>query len=255
MQNRDRTMSEKHPFPEEPKRGVDEERDAPLLADVEQRLKRVRPRPPKLDVEAIMRSAQTAEEPVELSRSPADFRQRRSRLWAAAIAGAWLCGAIAGAVATLVILGRAAPSEPQRGLVVVEQQPLPEGTEAGQEDVSDDHARDIESDDVQPMRRESWSSEESQLALALCDPYASWAASGDFGRPPLRAGVMKRGRVLPIGRRVGRGSGPAFPDVEDMQDSAERAPRSGVSSPVAEPAITREQLLQELLGASPDSVL
>jgi hypothetical protein len=246
-------MSENLPFPEEPRGGADEERDAPLLADVEQRLKRARPRPPKVDVQTIMRLAQTTEEPVGLARRPAGFRQGRSRGWAA-VAGAWLCGAIAGAVATFIILGRPVPSEPRSDPVVAEQEPLPKVTEAGRENVSDDDAHDHESDDSQPTRKESWSSEDLQLTLALLDPYASRTAFGEFNRTTLRAGVMRQGRTLSSDGHSVHGGGPSLPGVEDVPYSADRIPQGVMSSAIAEPSISRERLLEELLGASPDSV-
>jgi hypothetical protein len=248
-------MSEEHPFPEDSDLCHGEDTDKPVVTDVEQRLRRARPRPPKLDVEAILRLAQTPEEPARLPCSPSGSRSRRFRGWVATVAGAWLCGAIAGAIATAIILGRAAPPKRPGGSVIVQQERLPKVTEADREDVSGDDARDVQSYDSQPRREESSAVEATQIDLVLLDPYSPWPAAHGSPRPVLRAGVLWQDRVLPADGHSGYETSTSFPHVEEVSYHTDRTPQSVESSQLSEPPLTREHLLQELLGTSPDSVL
>lgn len=247
-------MNQDHPSPEDREPFADDGADPQRLAEIEQRLKAARPRPAELDIEAIVRSAHTEDQTVVLPEPPMERRGIRAYGWTIAIAGSWACGAIAGALVTFLLLSRGAPSEKAS-----------DGMTAVNEEVSkvvqpSEEASDEESE--QPARAESprkntprWSPSDSLVAVMLLDPYGRGAAPYGDGVPTLRAGDFARSQDGPGTSRLWHQANAMPQDGEYAPDPGgdavrDMAPGSAPASP-----ITQEELLKELLGTRPDSVL
>jgi hypothetical protein len=291
-------MNPNHPSPEDRKPFADDGGDPQRLAEIEQRLKTARPRPAELDIDAIVRSARAADQPVVLPESassssydgpprpskqedsgestgseahrtaesrvsrdlktrsePAVERGTRSYRWIIAIAGSWACGAIAGALVTFMLLSRGAPAEESSDGMTAVNERTPEVVESSEKESTDDDAE-------QPAREESlrknaplWSPSDSLVAVMLLDPYGRGVAPYGDGGPTLRAGDFAR-------RQDGLGSWRLWHRTSAMPQDWSHTPDPGAdarqdTTPASTraPSITQEQLLHELLGTRPDSVL
>ncbi len=245
-------MNQNHPSPEERGPFAGGDADPQRLAKIEQRLKYAQPRPPELDVEAIMRAAQQS---VVLPQRPVGQRDRRSYGRIATIAGAWACGAIAGALLTFILLSQSASPETSTDETTAQNEQPPKVTEPGREDAPDGDVQQARSDDLPPKHEPPWTPAESEISVALLDPYIHWTAPYGDGRPTLRAGAMARGRGASGDSRFSYWTDTFPQDVADMPDAGGDAPYGVAPGFDPDLPITREQLLQELLGTRPDSVL
>ena len=248
-------MNQNHPSPEERGPFAGGDADPQRLAKIAQRLKCARPRPPELDVEAIMRAADTVDQSVVLPQRSTDQRDRRSYGWIGTIAGAWACGAIAGALLTFILLSQSASPESSTDETTAQNEPLPKVTEPGREDAPDGDVQQARSDDSPPKHESPWTPAESEISVALLDPYIYWTAPYGDGQPTLRAGAMVRSRAASGGSRFSYSTDTFPQDLADTSETGGDVPYDVAPGSDPDPPITREQLLQELLGTRPDSVL
>jgi len=115
-------MKPEHASPDDPLDNASDSLDSQRLADIERQLRQARPVAPQLDPAAIERLARETAAPAEawpcgeesrvvLKRPPQDATERGRRIRScAAFASSWVCGAIVGAVAMFVYVGK--PSLP-----------------------------------------------------------------------------------------------------------------------------------------------
>ena len=122
-------MNQNHPSPEDRGQLAGSDAGPQQLAEIEQQLKRARPRPPELDVAAIMRAAHPIEPSVVLPRQSVEQRDARSNGWIAMIAVSWACGAIAGGLVTFLLLSQSAQPETPTGEATAQNERLPKVTE------------------------------------------------------------------------------------------------------------------------------
>ncbi len=248
-------MNRDHPSPENHGQFAGHGADPQRQAETEQRLKAARPRPAELDIEAIVRSARAVDQPVVLPESPAERRGTRSYGWSVAVAGSWACGAIVGALVTFVLLSRATPPQnPSDGVTTLNEE-LPKVAGPGGEDASDDEVERPPRDDSPPRNVPTCPASDSFASVALLDPYGCGAARYGEERPILRAGDFARN---PVASRSSRNRQRTSAVQQGWAHTTEPGSDAGQDmTPRAAPApsITQEQLLRELLGARPDSVL
>lgn len=236
-------MNQDHPSPDETPQPADD--TLQRLEEIEQRLQTARPRPPELDLAAIMRTAHEVDLPVELADHSSNRRGHRSYRWVGTVAGSWACGAIVGALVTLAVLSWSQPSEDLQDSIATTTQELPQVT-APVVDTKVDEA--LEQPQPAVPRPPSWSRSEWLVSATLSDPHGRNGA--DYGTiwPPLQAGVFTRGRTASESWHF-RNSSVMRQDWNDTSHSESTLD----SEP--EPTTTRELLLEELLGVDPDSIL
>lgn len=201
--------------------------DLRRLGDIEQRLKAARPRPAELDAGAILRSARAAGQPARLPEPSTQRHRIRTYGWMVTVACSWACGATAGALLTFVLLRGEAP--PENSGIAALAEGSPRVAEPGEGDALGNDAERPLHDDSPLKNVPPWSASDLHVSLVLLDPYDCQAAPHGDARPMLGA-----------------------TDLTDTgSDGMERI------RPGAAPArsMIRAQLLEELLGASPDTVL
>ena len=248
-------MNRNHPSPEDREPFRDDGADPQRLADIEQRLKAARPRPAELDIETIVRTAQVVDQSVALREPPVERRGIRSYRWTIAIAGSWACGAIAGALVTFFLLNRVAPPDRPTDSTAAMDEKLPKTVEQEVGIASEDDTKRSPRDDSPRQNVPPWSPSDSLVAVMLLDTVGQGVAPYGAEWPTLRAGALACGQRASGDSRFRHGADGApsgrthtpDPDSDARQDMTPRA------APV--PSITQEQLLRELLGTRPDSVL
>jgi len=248
-------MSRNHPSPEDCEPFRDDGADPQRLADIEQRLKVARPRPAELDIEAIVRTARAADQSVALREPPVERRRIRSTGWIVAIAGSWACGAIAGALVTLVLLSRVAPPDRPADSAAAMDEKLPKVAEREDGSASDDDTEQPPRDDSQRKNEPPWSPSDSLVAVMLLDPYGHGEAPYGDEWPTLRAGALARGQGASGASRFRHGTDGAPSGRTHTPDPGSDVRQDVTPHAAPVPSITQEQLLRELLGTRPDSVL
>jgi hypothetical protein len=222
------------------------------LAEIEQRLRRARPRCPAYDADRIVALAGDADPSVTLAPRRGPGPGKGSARWLGVIAGSWICGAIAGSLLTVVIWQQDAA--PEVGSAT--ETSVAENGAAVREPRSDGNAREATvpaASSRPPQSIPSWSRSESLISTVLLDPYGPPSAAYGRSAPALTPGKIARhklesGRWLDpfaCGSTPAGWTGSPNSSIEALGDTA----------PAATPAITREQLLQDLLGADTGSIL
>jgi len=248
-------MNQDHPSPEDCEPFADDGADPQRLAEIEQRLKAAQPRPAGLDIEAIVRAVRTVDEPVMLPEPPVERGGIRAYGWTIAIAGSWACGAIAGALVTFLLLSRGAPSEKASDGMTAANDGMSKVVESSEKKATEDESERPPRDDAPQENAPRWSPSDSLVAVMLLDPYGGGGAPYGDGGPTLRAGDFARSQEGPGSSRLWHRTSSVPQDGEYTPypggDGVEgMAPGSAPASP-----ITQEELLKELLGTRPDSVL
>lgn len=244
-------MNQDHPSPEDREPFADDGIDPQRLTEIEQRLKAARPRPAELDIDAIVHSADTV---VTLPGTSVRQPTTRRNSWIAVVIGSWACGAIAGALVTFLLLSRGAPSERASDGMTIVNEGLQKVVESSERESTHDESEQPPRDDAPRENAPPWSSSDSFFAVMLLEPYGRGVAPYGDGEPTLRAGDFARSQDGPGSSRqwhrtsVVPQGGEYTPDpggdvVEDLAPSS--APASSIT----------QELLKELLGTRPDSVL
>ena len=249
-------MNPNHPTPEDFRRPDDQSSlSRNQRAELERQLKRLRPRPPELDLDAIVRSAAedrapaTLVEPLERQRRYIDYARLST------VAGSWLCGAVVGALVTFALWRPAAPSPSSDSNATQQEDRLvstnPADDEAHQVAVDDSTEADSH-DDARSTTPPSWSSSESLVSLVL-DRYGQNPVYG-ARRRPLRADDFARSQ-LAHGLSTPWSATESLPQQPDPPESDLDDRQDPIAPYAPAPAITRDYLLQDLLDATPDSLL
>jgi len=242
-------MSQNHPSPEdrEPLSGAGA--DPRRLADVERRLKAARPRPAELDTEAILLAARSPGQPAALPEPSAERRRMGTCGWIVTVAGSWACGAIAGALATFILLSRDAPSEsPFEGMsAMTEEKPVGEGA-------SGDGAQRPARDDSLPKASPIWSPSDSLALITLIDPYDCGPTRCGGNRSVLRAPDFAHRQDTSDSSRFRHWIDTTSQNWADTMDTGADAIESITPRAARARSTVQEQLLHELLGASWDSI-
>ena len=247
-------MNPKHPSPDDPGQPADAGVDPLDLAQVEQQLRRMRPRPPELDVEAILSAARAADPPLTL----AEYPNPEQGVWAyrriGTLAASWACGAIAGALLTFVLLPRGTPPDTSPDVRATLDNELPKMAEAGNGPTPDAGEKRTGRDDSL-QSDPPWSRSESRILVMLLDPYRHGGPPYAEERRPLRAGMFAL-RQAPEGPWRFRHVTSAAPrDWVDRPEPSSDAQQDITTRPAPARVTTREELLRELLNASPESIL
>ncbi len=210
--------------PETPE--VSQQRD-----EIERRLKATRPRPTRLDALAL---EQLAGEPiVDTPICPRPYGH------ITAIAGSWACGAVVGALVMFVLLNASEPEtdSPQESVRIEKEPPVPPTPP------EQNAASIVEEDPSPPEQFDPLGIDSAILAMTL-DRFGSADSPYLSEGPTLRAGMYR------------------IRDTEDRTANAmrevrtERPPRRyETPRPDPEPPVTRQRLMRDLLGESPEFVL
>ncbi|MBC8868867.1 MAG: hypothetical protein H8E44_05590 [Planctomycetes bacterium] len=248
-------MNQDHPSSEDHGQFRDDGVDPQRLADVEQRLKAARPRPAELDIEAIVRTAHAADQTVALREPPVERRGIRSYRWTIAIAGSWACGAIAGALVTFILLSRVVPPERPTDRSTAMDEELPRVVEPREKNAPDDDSEQRPRDDSPRKNVPPWSPSDSLVAVMLLDTVGHGVAPYGDEWPTLRAGALARGQGASGASRFRHGTNAAQPNRTHTPDPGSDIRQDMTPRAAPAPSITQEQLLRELLGTRPDSVL
>lgn len=232
-------MKRQHP---EPDPGLHEP-DATYRDRVEQHLKRCRPRPLELDWAAIESAAQANQAAVGLAPHPASRASRHGLL---THAGAWLCGAAAGVIVTMLLLDNQPDQDraDQDTAAVIQQTPshtVQPPDEIKKPAVPDSHKSPLD----------SVAGGYGALATApriSLDPYR---VANEMGNGPLRAGSHLPAFALVTQQQQN------FPAKNETAPSSEdtRIRRPFRPESESRPAMAREQLLRELLDGTLDASL
>jgi hypothetical protein len=245
----------KAPSPEDREPFAHDGVDPRRLTEIEQRLKAARPRPAELNIEAIVRAALTADEPVMLPEPSVERRGTRSYGWIIAIGGSWACGAIAGALVTFILLSRGAPMEESLdGMTAVDEE-MTKVVQPSEEEAPDGDAERPPRDDTPWENVPPWSPSDSLVTVMLLDPHGRGVASYGDGWPILRAGDFTRSQDAFGSSRIGHRAGTVPQGRPHTPDPGGDALEGMAPGPAPASPITQEELLQELLGKRPDSVL
>jgi hypothetical protein len=214
------------------------------LAEIERQLRTARPIPPQLDLAAIERLAREApssgDEPQVVLKPPAPSgRPMRSY---AAVAGSWICGAIVGAAAMFFYEGRPASDAASSPATTI---------------AADTTARPQRTpeDAIQPPR--------ADLAAAdnTGDWDLSWLASAEFRSPMGRGNLRSTWRVgmslpnLAAASRHGAGTNDRRFDSTPNSPAFEPLPSIEHQDVESAPDVSRQRLLQELLGNAAGPIL
>jgi hypothetical protein len=247
-------MNPNHPSPDDPGQRTDAAVDLQQLAKIEQQLRRMQPRPPELDVEAIVCAARTVDQPVLLAERPSQQHGTQTHSWVGVIAGSWACGAMAGALVTFVLLSRGAPPETSAHVTTTLSEELPQVAETETGAVENADAK-LTGQDDSPQSDPPWSRTESRIFAMLLDPYSSDGSPYAEGWRPLRVGAIAF-RQAPEGAWGFRPVTDARPqNWVDTPAPSSDAQQDMTTHPAPARITTREELLRELLGAKPESVL
>ena len=237
-------MNRNHPSPEDnpqPTDGAERHR----LEEIEQRLQTARPRPPELDIDAIMRTAHEVAPPVQLAEHASNRHRHRSFRWVSTVAGSWACGAIVGALVTLAVLSWSQPSEDPKDSIATT---MPERPKVIARDVDIRVEQEIERPHPVWTRPPLWSHSDLLVSATLLDSQGRGGLAYGSSLPTLRAGVFTRGRTASGSWR--------FRNADVMRQVGNDTSHSeSTSDSEPEPTTTRELLLEELLGTDPDSIL
>jgi hypothetical protein len=232
------------------------------LAEIERRLKAVRPCPPSLGLVAVLQMANGGEvesaswgrtdgsDLSDLSDRIRVERPTRAHGFWTALAGSWICGVAVGALVTLMLVNRpaavVAPTdsivrreiqmpEPAEEPEVVAEKPVPEA----------DEEIEIDLVPVAPLLPPERRMRDDALLALIADPRGGWHSAGWMDSSVLRAGMLHR-RTAGVSRDMLREAR----DLEEPNiDKAERGGRDVNRTIDFEPpaAITRGQLMEELL--------
>lgn len=255
------------------------------LGEIERRLKRARPRPPRLDAAALVRQARAAaDEPPADRPAIAARRRRRTRVGRrfvrrVALAGScWACGALVGALAMFVALSNRPASEPQRGVP-----PSPAATAGGVEVQEGSPAAPVDQTPADAVARNAAKPDSTAVAADHQGPPASSAGPSLAERDPPREDrtlpwstvvepfaarrPARRSERLPLraGTRLEdvatTAADPWLPTAVASRDSwSDQGPRGDrplalPSDYVAPAAVTREHLLEDVLRDIPGVAL
>jgi hypothetical protein len=260
------------PDPRDSDSGPVEERGR--LAEIQRRLKAARPRPPSVDLVALLRMANGGEvesaawgrsdgsdvsdlsdgsDVSEMSDGSDCIRvERPTRVhgfWTA-VAGSWICGVAVGVLVTLMLVNRPAAvvapvdsiarqevqvPEPAEEPEVVAEKPVSEADE----DTELDHAP------VAPVLPPERRTRKDALLALIADPHGGWHSAAWMDGSVLRAGMLHR-------RTAGepRDTAPGTPDTTEQHrdkavSSQPKIKRTLDPQPPA--AVSRGQLLERLL--------
>jgi len=245
-------MNPNHPSSEDRESLEDDGVDPKRPAEVEQRLKAARPRPAALDIEAIVRSA---DQTVMLPEPSVGRRGIRSYGWTIAIAGSWACGAIAGALMTFLLLSRGAPSEKASDEMTVVNEGVPKVVESHEKEPSDHDSEQPPRDESPRKNAPLWSPSDSLVASMLFDTVGRGVAAYGDEWPTLRAGDFARSQDASGSSRVRHHTSTMPQDRAHTPDPGGDTRQDMTPDFAPTPSITQEQLLKELLGTRPASVL
>ena len=230
-------MNQENVFPTDPMNEPDLPEALERLDEIERRLKRARPRPPRLDAIALERLARQTTVG-DAAKMPL---RRGRRLWhrVAVVAGSWACGAVVGSLAMFVLISRAAPDidSTNKTVGLEEETPAPA---ARNQDMAGDAGRDFEAPHL----------DATVLAL-ISDPLLGGGSSYRWDGPVLRAG-MHLVKNAPGPSLVERTTDTAR---EPRRDDRQRYGETPKPYPGPAPPITRDRLLRDLLSEMPELVL
>jgi hypothetical protein len=228
------------------------------LNQIERRLKLAKPQPPKLDAVALERIAgsllvgSAGAKPASQTavRLPEDRRRRPSRSWVT-IASACTCGAIAGSVATmLIMMSRIGSNGDPIGPAVQNEGRLSPPT-AGAE-VSLAVAPPLERRGSPALRGATQVDKDAPVLAMLVDPSGSGRWRHGIESSTLRAGMHLAKDATAASDILSSATPTAVQAPPD--DGSPRATKSEVV-PSVSPEITREQILDDLLREMSGAVL
>ena len=229
-------------LPNDPSHQPEDSKLAKEIGQLEQRLTSMQPRAPRLDMQALHRAV---EERGQSSVSPA-LAVNDSSIWrtgpTGVIAAAWVCGAVVGALAMFLVVGRGPAEAP-----LLSQQPKNEPKQPVARDVTPEIGGTVAgavADSTASRPAASTRLRPLSFATSLLDPYATMTYHEVFEPPILRVAMYaQRSPALrpmisePLGRTL-----------------SERPP--GETNFIEQkPAPTRDQLMRDLLDQSEDPVL
>ncbi len=231
-------MSRNNELPIDPMHEPESNETRNRLAEVEEHLKKARPRPVQFDVAALQRQAGST----PLRQQVAAPRRRRYRV-AALVAGSWACGACLGALAMFLLMQQTVPQTDSSTTLAHDEQ----------EPASHDSGPTLERPATPaPRRRDDGRSIRMDAAvLALAIPYLDapdWQT--DSG---LRAGMCRPRFMETTRENLLSVNTPS--DAISQPDPVFVAPAQPHAYPAPSPGITREQLMHDLLGESSGFVL
>ncbi len=255
-------MNREHEFPNDPPYEPDSPESSARLDEVERRLKQARPRPPKLDIAALVRLAQqaAADTPVEtpgaavIRRRSRQLSTRRSRR-VAALVGSWACGAMVGALATFALIGHTAPATDAIDETARHDQEGPTSVAREKSTIPEPGQR-VEPP-ARPMieRKPDPPEFESAVLAMILDPFGGRGSAYWADGPTLRAGMHLRRHArepLELSDRATDTAGPPRAAVQPRRAEKQGSPRPD-RDPPSPP--TRERLMRELLSKPSELLL
>jgi hypothetical protein len=238
--NQDQQCPEGHP-----RRAADQAEPLRRLGEIERRLRAHSPRSVRFDAEAIVQAARAAGEYTALSERLADHRRAR-RVGLGAITVSWLCGAVAGVLATVLFLNNTAPSSVSSERAVA--QPSGAVDRAGQGDQPQPGPGRQVAPRGAAIREQGRTRSRSPIELLLA---AMLRDSHRAERTVLRAGALASSRLAAEALRLRS-------EADVMLQEGAGQPVWNGDVPTAFPdeqPMTRDQLLQKLLQEQLNSLL
>jgi hypothetical protein len=226
------------------------------LAEIERRLKAARPRPPSLDLVALLQIANGGEvEPEEVDRVDGVDRMcverptRAHGFWTA-VAGSWICGVAVGVLVTLMLVNRpAAVVAPMDSIVRGEVQVLESAEEpelvAGKPVPEADEEIELDQTPVAPVLPSEQRARDNVLLATIADSHGGWQSAAWMDGSVLRAGMLHR-------RTAGepRDTAPVTQDTPEQNRDKAVSPQpksKRTLDPEPPAAASRGQLLERLL--------
>lgn len=260
-------MKPEHASPDDPLDNASDSLDSQRLADIERQLRQARPVAPQLDPAAIERLAREAsvlttpaagvEEPLVVPKQAHEYEHvRRARSYGA-IAGSWICGALVGAVAMFLYQGRspvdrAPPAQPTT--IAVDAT----GAEPMDPPATSDRVRHRRGADMAAVASNA-RADRPEFAWLVSPELVDMYRHGNFrlGRTP---STWRVGMCLPGMVAASQHSDDALheehPPCSPVIPSPEfTTPREHRRDFEPAPAITREQMLRELMSQMSGPVL
>lgn len=239
------------------------------LGEIEQRLKRIRPRAAVVEVAAIEQAAfaNSAEPASRTAASVANCRRtgprRRSFRFASALAGSWICGAVAGALGMFLLVEHSLPdssvldSPAQHAATSpeTEWEPAP----AAERELAEGPAiPEIQGGpSIEAARPRVSTPHQETIVARIASPFGGSNFGGWLAGPPLRVGMHLTRYAGDAGEPPPHAAGPTEPEADERQDreATTDAKTDAKSGFVPRTESTRERLLEELLDVTSGAVV
>lgn len=238
--------------------------DLVRLSQIEERLRKARPRAPRLDVEALERAALLGPAQLAIDRTSkaATLRRRLRRgrpLYPrmAVIACSWACGVVVGAAAAFIALHQAAPPHGPADQTTAQIGGRPPGP--NQQDPG--HASDAETErGARPLpatcpETPKAIAEDAAVLAMIADPFGSSDWAYGWEEPTYHAGMHLRQYLGHSRESTQPGLAAAGGYQPEIERRRAEVPGSVAPDANPQPEITRKRLLKELLNETPTSFL